>query len=239
MMKTLIAFLLSVLAVCGGTPVPVVHADRAPLSARGVHVIGDSITYHSLVKDRSILTRTERSWTTDGSPGRVVDSLGRRYIAPTTDYGPRTRHIFTPPRARIATAVLALGTNTGAEVLSGAEARALYAAGVRRIRKVNIWKAGPKRIVLVTPWKSPSIKDGAINPATGEEYPPFRWYDRTVPLRRAIYHVARHTGYVCVMDWAAYAERHPGRFPDGVHPDAIGREVWRRMMKRTIDNCGR
>ena len=91
--------------------------------------------------------------------------------------------------------------------------------------------------VLVTPWKHPTIDAEAIDPRTGSAYPAWKHYDRTVPLRAAIHHVARMTGYVCVMDWASYVEQHPERLHDGIHPDALGREVWARMLKRTINAC--
>lgn len=208
-----------------------------PLTQQGVHVIGDSITagVHAGVLRAG---RRPAGWTVDAQPGRRVLALDREYIAPTTDYLRRTGHIFRPPRARVATAVLALGTNATDEVLTDAQARALYVAGIRRIRSTNIWKAGPKRVVLVTPWKSPSITADAVDPATGRGYPASKLYDRTVPLRRAILHVARMSAYVCVMDWASYVEQHPARLHDGIHPDALGREVWARMLKRTINACG-
>lgn len=227
---------IAVLASLLSTPSTPAQADRQPLVEQGVHVIGDSITYRA---HRSVLKDRPAGWTVDGSPGRVPMALDRPYIAPTENYTLRTGHIFRPPRARIATAVLALGTNGTDEVLAPSEARALYAAGVRRIRSTNIWKAGPKRVVLVTPWKDPSLREGALHPLTGEPYIPRQWYDRTVPLRHAVHYVARMTAYVCVMDWASWAEDHPWHFPDGIHPDAAALQVWENMLRATINRCGR
>lgn len=210
--------------------------STTPLTQRGVHVVGDSIAagVHTTV----LRTGRPPGWTVDAQPGRRVLALDRAYIAPTTDHQLRTGHIFRPPRARVATVVLELGTNATDEVLTAAQARALYVAGIRRIRAANIWRTGPKRVVLVTPWKHPSIDADAIDPRTGSPYPASKLYDRTVPLRAAVTHVARMTGYVCVMDWASYVEQHPERLHDGIHPDALGREVWARMLKRTINTCG-
>ncbi len=222
------------------SPQPASSAPSAtgttPLTQQGVHVIGDSITagVHAGVLRAD---RRPAGWTVDAQAGRRVLALDREYIAPTTDHLRRTGHIFRPPRARVATVVLALGTNATDEVLTDAQARALYVAGIRRIRSTNIWKAGPKRVVLVTPWKSPSITADAIDPVTGLGYPASKLYDRTVPLRRAVLHIARMSAHVCVMDWASYVEQHPARLHDGVHPDLLGREVWARMLKRTINAC--
>lgn len=210
--------------------------STTPLTHQGVHVIGDSIAngVHATV----LRTGRPAGWTVDAQSGRRAMALDRIYIAPTTDHQRRTNHIFRPPRARVSTVVLELGTNATDAVLSGAQARALYVAGIRRIRSTNIWRTGPKRVVLVTPWKHPSIDAEAIDPRTGRAYPAWKQYDRTVPLRAAVTHVARMTGYVCVMDWASYVEQHPERLHDGIHPDALGREVWARMLKRTINACG-
>lgn len=211
------------------TPVP-------PLVDRGVHVVGDSIAWGVF---GGVLSAERRpvGWTVDAQSGRRVIALEREYIAPTTDYLLRTSHIFRPPRARVSTVVLELGTNGTDKVLTDTQARDLYVAGIRRIRSTNIWRTGPKRVVLVTPWKSPTITEGAVDPVTGRPYPASKLYDRTVPLRRAILRIAAASAYVCVMDWASYVEAHPERLHDGIHPDLLGRQVWARMAMRAINGC--
>lgn len=212
---------------------PAAHAED--LDDRGVHVVGDSITYRA----HRGWTRPA-DWTVDAFPGRRVTALGENYIAPTTDYWPAVRHIFTvrPREYNISTAVLALGTNGADEDMTVYEAAQLYAKGVRIIRERAIWNTGAKRIILVTPWKSPSISEGATNPRNGKVYLPYTWHDKGEVYRQAIWHVANNSSYVCVMDWASFIENRPDLLADGVHPNEDGLKYWRSMLIRTINNCG-
>lgn len=137
------------------------------------------------------------------------------------------------------TAVLALGTNGSDEEMTVAEAKAYYTAAVKRVRYHGDWRAGPKRVVLVTPWRDPSHAEGNINPNTGNEYAPYQWADKLAVYDRAIRQLDRELPYVCVADWRTYASTRPWVFSDGVHPKLHGRKMWARILIRAIDGCGR
>lgn len=230
-MKSIIVIFVTLLSVLFLAPAS--YAED--LDDRGVHVVGDSITYRA----HRGWTRPA-DWTVDAFPGRRVTALGERYIYPTDDYWPAVRHIFTvqPREYNISTAVLALGTNGASTDMTVYEAAQLYAKGVRVIRDRPIWHAAPKRIVLVTPWKSPDITEGAINPRTGNPYPAYTWHEKGEVYRQAIWHVANNSSYVCVMDWASFIENRPELLNDGIHPNEDGLKYWRSMLIRTINNCG-
>ncbi|MFD0804745.1 GDSL-type esterase/lipase family protein [Nocardioides caeni] len=210
---------------------------QSPLEA-GVHVIGDSITDRAHNHDWSPLSaeRRPRGWTVDAYPGRRVTALGVAPVPRTRDRETAIRHVFTMPRHRVGTAVIALGTNGADEAMTVADATRLYAQGIRLVRGALRWR-GPKRVVLVTPWKDPSIEEGALKESTGLPYEPYQWASKTVVYRKAIHRVARATRGVCVMPWHTYASAHPARFRDGIHPDRIALRVWRRMLERAIRTC--
>lgn len=219
------------------------RAHAAPTD-RGVHVIGDSITYRAHAYDWSPLNKANRPprWTVDAFPGRRMTAVRTRYVQPTDDYWTAVKHIFRvkPRRHRVHTVVVALGTNGADHEMTVRQAARFYARGVRILRHRPIWRRGPKRIVLVTPWRDPEIKEGATREnSEGEtvEYPPYQWADKSVVYRKAMYHVARHSSRVCVVPWHRYAAAHPNRFKDGVHPDRIGVEAWDRQIRRGVRDC--
>src|SRR3954471_14515004 len=189
---------------------------------QGVHVIGDSVAWRAA---RGVLSVENRpaGWTIDAFPGRRVTALANGYVPRTEDEATAETHAFDLPRARISTAVLALGTNGADEVLTVAQAAGIYAAGIRTIRARNVWNRGvAKNVVLVMPWKEAAIEEGVMNAHTGEPYQPYTWASKTTVYRQAIARVAANSGNVCVMRWDQYASTHPARFPDGIHPDALG-----------------
>lgn len=228
---------VSLMAVTLSAVTPPAHAGTDPIRL-GVHIVGDSITYRAHVYKTSPLSAARRpdGWTYDAFPGRRVTALGTHYVPRTTDYWTAVKHMFTPPRQEVATGVIALGTNGADEVMTVSEAAALYAAGVRRLRASLNWR-GPKRIVLVTPWRDPSIEEGGVNPFTGRSYPPYQWASKSEVYQQAIYRVSRNSSGVCVMPWHRYAAAHPEWFRDGVHPQAEGLTVWKNLLVRTIREC--
>lgn len=168
-----------------------------------------------------------------------MTALGTHYIAPTSVYERYVRHIFTIRRHRpMRTAVLALGTNGADEEMTVAEANDYYATAIRRVRYHGDWRPGPKRVVLVTPWRDPFHAEGNVNPNTGSEYAPYQWAEKMGIYYRAILQVAREDPYVCVANWRAYARTRPWVFSDGVHPRLHGRRMWARIVIRAIDGCG-
>lgn len=203
--------LLPLLLLHSGAPA---GASTAPLSRQGVHVIGDSIAggVHKTALDAD--HRPPR-WTVEARAGRRMTALGTWYIRPTNDYWRYVRHIFTINRHRpMRTAVIELGTNGADEDMTVAEAKAYYRDAVRRVRYHGDWRTGPKRVVLVTPWRDPSHAEGTSNPRTGQPS-------------------------VCVANWRAYARSRPWLFSDGVHPRQHGREAWARIVIRAVDRCGK
>jgi len=118
--------------------------------------------------------------------------------------------------------------------MSVEEATALYSEGVARLRT----SLSPKRVVLIVPWKAPSITEGAVNPRTGEPYLPYTWAEKGTTYRQAILAVAASDPAVCVMRWHTYISAHPGQLTDGIHPDATGKQAWKSLLFRTIRSCG-
>jgi len=199
---------------------------------RGVHVVGDSITagVHSTLLSPD---RRPHGWSGDGFPGRRVTALGEDYVPPTTDYLPAVRHMFTPSRHRAETVVIGLGTNGADTDMSVEEATALYSEGVSRLHT----SLSPKRVVLIMPWKDPSITEGAVSPRTGVPYAPYQWAEKGTTYRQAILAVAASDPAVCVMRWDTYISAHPGQLKDGIHPNATGQETWKSLLFRTIRSC--
>jgi len=214
-------------------------AGTAPLSRQGVHVIGDSIArgVHKTALDAD--HRPPR-WTVDARGGRRMTALGTWYIPRTNNYWRYVRHIFSINRHRpMRTAVIGLGTNGADEDMAVAEARTYYRNAIRRVRYHGEWRTGPKRVVLVTPWRDPSHAEGTSNPRTGQPYASYQYADKLAVYYRAILHVAREEPYVCVANWRAYARSRPWLFSDGVHPRQHGREAWARIVIRAVDRCGK
>lgn len=211
----------------------------------GVHVMGDSIAHR--VHNRSLAPRRRpRAWTVDAYPGRRVTALGTRYVEPVPyparepgDYWAGTRHTFHVHPLwgqTIRTAVIALGTNGADHDMSVGEATDLYVRGIRTIRGRPIWKPR-KRVVLVTPWRDPSITEGAVNERTGNTYPPYTWSEKGEVYTTAIHRIARIFASICVMRWDRMAAQHPEWFTDGTHPNADGQLAWKRMLYRNIRRC--
>jgi len=211
----------------------------------GVHVIGDSIAWR--VHRRPLAPRHRpRGWTVDAFPGRRVTALGNSYGDPvdypaqnSAEYQAATRHIFKVRHLwgrTVRTVVVALGTNGADTDLTVREATQLYAQGVRRLRTRPIWKPG-RRVVLVTPWRASYIEEGAVNPYTGNPYPPSAWAEKSDVYTAAILRLARNTSGICVMRWDRAAARHPEWFRDGTHPNLEGQREWKRMAYRTVRRC--
>lgn len=217
------------------------HAETDDRVRRGVHVIGDSITYRAHKGVLSPQNRPDR-WTVDAFPGRRLTALTNPYVfwnqitypSTTRSYTFSVSHINNPPRARISTVVIALGTNGTDEEMTVYQAAQMYAHQVRKIRAKNIWNRGPKKIVLVTPWKDPSIREGAINPHTGEPYLPYQWANKNIIYRKAIQHVVRNSSGIEMMSWHHHVSQHPEWLMDGIHPTAYGLRIWRNMLYRAI-----
>lgn len=234
------ALVLALLPLAVPVAVPVAaHAKGEPDPVtNGVHVIGDSITHGA---HKSVLSPRNRpaGWTVDAYPGRRVTALGTPFIAPTTDYWPAVQHMFKIRRSsRVGTVVLALGTNAPDVDVTPAQARAMYAAAVRRMRAMNIWKKGPKRIVFVTTFRDPSVGPSTVNAKTGRVWAPHTWAYKQGILTAAMKHVAKNTGGVCISDWRGYIEtRYRWATTDGVHPTQHGRKMWKNRLFKAIRNC--
>lgn len=174
-MRTTLITLVAAALVAVSAGSPAAATTPTDLTRAGVHLMGDSIAYHVAKGPLAPGTRPP-GWTTDAFPGRRVSALDTYYIPQTTVYAQASRHAFSIQRSsRIRTAVLALGTNGMDGDITVTEAARIYEEAVQRVRYQGIWHTGPKRVVLVTPWKDPAIAPGAINPATGKEYAPYTW----------------------------------------------------------------
>lgn len=207
------------------------NAAKDPMKD-GVYVIGDSITF---MMNNSALH--PKGVDMDGFPGRRITALDQPYIAPTRDYWPAVEHAFTPtPTHRVRTVVIALGTNGADTDLTVDQAADLYRAGIAQIRATDIWKPGPQRIVLVTPYRAPRIDQGHTGP-NGEPWRPYQWATKMGVYAAAMHHVAQTDDHVCLMPWRAAISRHPGWLLDGIHPNAKGRALWRDLLVRTVRAC--
>ncbi len=239
MRRTFITVATLVIAATTTLTTTVTRADAATdLTRGGVHLIGDSIAYH-VAKGPLAPGKRPPGWTTDAFPGRRLSALDTYYIPKTTVYGQAIHHAFTIQRtSRIRTAVLELGTNGMDGDISVTEAARIYEEAVRRVRYQDVWHTGPKRVVLITPWKDTSIAPGAINPGTGKEYPPYTWAYKGKVYADAIRQVAARNRYVCVMPWDKVVAANPSLLQDGIHPTYAGRFVYRDLLFKTIRTCG-
>lgn len=232
MRKTLTTLLIAVAIVLTGTPA---WAGRPDPIDRGVYVVGDSIAWRI---NRAPVRMGHPRWTFEAFPGRRVTALGEDFIPPTSSYTPAVTHMFTPhPARRVGSVIIALGTNGADGDLSLSQAAALYAAGVNRLRSADIWRKGPKRIILVTPYRVPSIAPGAVD-ANGVPYQSYQWAYKQGLYARAMHYVAAHTGHVCIMPWRRYVSQHPRKYLiDGIHPNPTGKRLWRSLAERAVRRC--
>lgn len=209
----------------------VLTPTAASAKERHAYVVGDSISYrmsHSALRPKG--------WTWDAFPGRRITALTQPLLSPTADYWPAVTHMFDiKPRHRVSAVVIALGTNGADTYLTVDQAKAIYLRGISELRRRNIWRRGPKRIVLVTPYRVPGIEQGHIDPATGKEYAPYQWASREAVYAKAIRQLARERAHVCLMNWRAQVK--PSMLLDGIHPNTKGRRLWRNLALKAVDNC--
>lgn len=194
----------------------------------GVHVIGDSISYHA---HRQVLASPPPNWTRDAVPGRRMVALRNALVDHSTERTVAIHHMFSVTRkTRVSTVVVALGTNGVLHRLTVEQAARFYRTAIRTLRAQDIWKPGPRKIVLVPPYTDSRI----------EGVPALRrqWPSKTSVYAAAIKLVARQSTDVCVTRWPEAISRRTDLLYDGVHPDRTGLQIWKNQLLGTIRTCG-
>lgn len=216
---------------------PTAAASKPDPVTDGVHVIGDSIAFQ--VHRDTELSAAPANWTVDAFPGRRLTALRTRMVDETRDYDVAVKHVFKIKRkTRISTLVLALGTNGADSVMTVDQVARMLTRAVTRLRGLPIWKHSNRRVILVTPYVAPRIRQGATDPATGQPYPRRHWADKGAVYARAMSRLDHADVGVCVMPWRAVAQRRPSLVSaDGVHPTQEGLEVWRSLLLDTVKKC--
>lgn len=81
------------------------------------------------------------------------------------------------------------------------------------------------KIVFVTPWRDPRVFGKARARVM---------YSYAEEMRS----LARHSGRVCIADWAARVRENPDKFlRDGVHQTKYGIRMWSWLVQTRMNNC--
>lgn len=229
---TLILALALPMAACA----PSASAAGALGPVGRVQIVGDSITH--MVFSNYATDGLPSTWRTDAVSGRRVTALGQHMTGYSTDlYVRRHRYFNVAPRS-VSTLVLALGSNAPDSDLTLAQTESLYLAAVEYLIHSNVWATSDHKIVMVTPFRDARYIAGGVNPQSGQPLEPFEFATNTTKDAAAIYWVAAHVPHnVCIMDWRLFAATHQSVLMDGVHPNALGRSYWVRMLGHSLRAC--